>query len=80
MEFLVYRRADSVLLVVPAMFRPPLACRRAGPLAFAEVCDIDLEAFTPDVVEALSTEGFACIRGPDWATLAELHPEIAEDA
>lgn len=70
MEFLVFKRTDGALVVVPAMFQPPLACRGDGPLTFAAVCDIDLDAFTPDVVAALSADGYACIRGPDWALLA----------
>ena len=71
MEFLVFRRTDSALVVVPAMFQPPLACRRDGILTFAAVCDIDLDAFTPDVVAALSADGYACVRGPDWNLLAD---------
>lgn len=71
MEFLVFRRTDSALVVVPAMFEPPLACRRDGMLTFAAVCDIDLDAFTPDVVAALSAHGYACVRGPDWNLLAD---------
>jgi hypothetical protein len=52
------------------MFQPPVACRREGALTFAAVCDIDLDAFTPDVVTALALDGYACIRGPDWEMLA----------
>jgi len=81
MEFLVFRRTDSALVVVPAMFQPPLACRRHGALTFAAVCDIDLDAFTPDVMTALALDGFACIRGPDWALLADaMSVEDAQDA
>ena len=78
MEFLVFRRADSALVVVPAMFEPPLASRRDG-LAFTAVCDIDLDAFTPDVIEALERDGFACIRGPDWQALAAAGDFAMED-
>lgn len=70
MDFLVFRRTDSALIVVPAMFQPPLACRRDGLLTFAAVCDIELDAFTADVVESLSTDGYACVRGPDWNLVA----------
>ncbi|MFZ5657003.1 MAG: hypothetical protein ACOY37_08115 [Pseudomonadota bacterium] len=66
MEFLVFRRTDGALVVVPAMFHPPLASRRGGLLTFDSVCDIDLDALSPDVVAALAQDGFACLRGPDW--------------
>ena len=78
MEFLVFRRADSALVVVPAMFEPPLASRRDG-LVFTAVCDIDLDAFTPEVIEALERDGFACIRGPDWQALAAAGDFAMED-
>lgn len=66
MEFLVFRRTVGALLVVPAMFHPPLASQRGSPLTFDSVCDFDLDALSPDVVAALAQDGFACIRGPDW--------------
>lgn len=70
MELLVFRRTDSALVVVPAMFQPPLACRRDGLLVFSAVCDIEVDDFTDDVVAALARDGFAVVRGPDWDLLA----------
>ena len=78
MEFLVFRRADSALVVVPAMFQPPLTSRGEG-LTFAAICDIDLDAFAPEVLEALERDGFACIRGPDWQALAAAGDFAMED-
>ena len=48
-------------------------------LAFTAVCDIDLDAFTPEVIEALERDGFACIRGPDWQALAAAGDFAMED-
>lgn len=79
MEFLVFQRTDSALLVVPAMFQPPMACRRDGALQFYAVCDIDLDTFTPEVIAALHQDGFACIRGPDWEVLANIVGQADEE-
>ena len=85
MEFLVFRRTDSVLVVVPSMFQPPLSSRQGGTLSFAGVCEVEIGDFTPDVVAALTQDGFACIPGPDWDVIAGiesrlLKAEEAEDA
>ena len=80
MEFLVFSRADSALLVVPALFQPPLACRRTSSITLAAVCDLELDDFAPDVVAALARDGFASIRGPDLERVADaICLEVAAD-
>lgn len=69
MEFLVFQRADSALIVVPALFQPPMACQRHGPVHLVGRCDLELEDFSPAVAAALAEEGFARVDGPDWAVL-----------
>lgn len=69
MEFLVFERADSALIVVPALFQPPLACQRQGPVHLVGRCDLELEDFSPAVAAALAEAGFANVDGADWLVL-----------
>ena len=69
MEFLVFQRADSALIVVPALFQPPLACQRQGPVHLVGRCDLELEDFSPAIATALAEAGFARVDGPDWHLL-----------
>ena len=69
MEFLVFQRADSALIVVPALFQPPLACQRHGPIHLVGRCDLELEDFSPSTAAALAEEGFARVEGADWHML-----------
>jgi len=69
MEFLVFRRTDSALLVVPAMFQPPLACGSPRDLQTLGRCDLDLDAFSPRIVADLGLQGFALIEDRDLEVL-----------
>jgi hypothetical protein len=69
MEFLVFQRADSALLVVPALFQPPLACQRQGPVRVIGRCEVDLERFSEAVATGLAQDGYASIAGADLAVL-----------
>ncbi|AXK73422.1 hypothetical protein DWG18_14800 [Lysobacter sp. TY2-98] len=71
MQFLVFRRTDRALVIVPAYQRPPAACLDHGSLRFAGVCDIALHDFVPGVGQTLRQHGYASIREPDWDALAE---------
>ena len=69
MEFLVFQRTSSALIVVPAVFQPPLACQRQGPIQLVGRCDPELDDFSPFVAAALAQDGFAQVHGEDWLLL-----------
>lgn len=78
MEFLVFQRADSALLVVPALFEPPLACQRAGAAHAIGRCDIELDGFSPAVADAPAARGYASAVGDDLLTLrSRMSPTVA---
>lgn len=90
MQFLVFRRADAALLVVPTVFQPPLVSRAGGELVPLGEYDLDLDALDPGVALDLGMQGYAVVRGEDWANLevalqltarsgsAEARPEAPE--
>lgn len=69
MQFLVFQRADSALLVVPALFQPPLATRAEGALAPLGTCDLELEQLNPSVADSLARHGYAVVEGQEWSSL-----------
>jgi hypothetical protein len=75
MKFLVFRRADSALVVVPSMFQPPLACGGPHELQAVGHCYLDLDAFSASAITELGIHGFALIDGADLVMLhAHLQP------
>ena len=76
MEFVIFERADSALLVVPAMFKAPLGCGDLQQLRPLGRCDVELEDFSPDVVASLGLHGFAQIQGDDLARIRPLLQRI----
>jgi hypothetical protein len=69
MQFLVFKRADSALLVVPSLFQPPLATRTEGPLVALGVCELDVDRLDPAITAELGRHGYAVVYGDDWAAL-----------
>lgn len=69
MKFLLFRRADSALVVVPSLFQPPLASRSGGALQPVGECDLDLDALNPRIAFELGQHGFALLQGEEWAAL-----------
>lgn len=69
MEFLVFQRADCALVVVPALFQPPIACQRQGPIHLIGRVDLELDDFSAEVASALAANGFAHVHGADWLLL-----------
>ena len=69
MDFLVFQRADSALVVVPALFQPPIACQRRGPIHLIARCGLELDDFSESVAAALARDGFADVHGTDWLLL-----------
>lgn len=78
MEFLVFQRADSALIVVPALFQPPLACQRQGAVHLVGRCDLELDDFSPAVAAALADAGFAHVEGADWLILKPRLQKVRE--
>lgn len=76
MDFLVFQRADSALIVVPALFQPPLACQRQGPVHLVGRCELDLDDFSAAVAAALAQDGFARVDGEDWQRLRGRLPSL----
>jgi hypothetical protein len=79
MEFIIFERADSALLVVPALFQPPVACGRDGPLRVLGRCDVEIEDFSPRVAAELAAAGFAHVEGADWALLRPFLHDVPAD-
>lgn len=77
MEFVVFERADSALLIVPAMFRAPVSCGDTHELRTVGRCDIELGTFSPRVVTELGLHGFASVDGAD---LEHLRPHLRPGA
>lgn len=69
MQFLLFKRSDSALLVVPSLFQPPLATRAEGPLVALGVCELDVDRLDPAVTAELRRHGYAVVYGVDWAAL-----------
>lgn len=65
MDFVIFRRADSALLVVPALFQPPIACTLGGPMQRLGHCDLEIERFSPRVAAQLAEAGFALVTDDD---------------
>lgn len=65
MEFVIFQRADSALLVVPALFQPPISSQASGPIHAVGRCDVELDDFSPAVAASLSEKGFAEIDDGD---------------
>lgn len=80
MEFIIFERADSALLVVPALFQPPVACGRGAALRIVGRCDVEIEDFSPRVAAELADAGFAHVEGDDWAVLQPFLRDMHADA
>lgn len=65
MEFFVYERIDSALLVVPALFQLPVACQCEGTVRRVGCIDIDIDALSADVSQQLADHGYAVVAGDD---------------
>ena len=66
MEFLVFRSADRALVVLPALFQPPLACRRQGDIRLVGRCDVELDDIDPAIAGALARDGYARLDDAGW--------------
>lgn len=69
MEFLVFRRACSALIVAPAFFRPPVAFLRQWPVRLICRCDLELDEFSPPLAAEIAEHGFAVARDGDLQLL-----------
>jgi len=69
MQFNLFRRPDGALVVVPRLFKPPIALERAGGLRPIGTAHVELEHLTNDLVESIGVQGYAVASGPDEALL-----------
>lgn len=65
----VYRRSDGALVIVPALFQPPIALEREGALVLLGEADIGLAGLSDALVEQLGLHGYAIAGDVDAAAL-----------
>lgn len=82
MVFNVFRRPDGVLVIVPALFQPPIALEREGQLRALGEADVPLSVLTDALVEQLGVSEYAVADGVDAALLrtAAARPDMAPPA
>lgn len=65
----IYRRPDGALVIVPALFQPPIALEREGMLVLLGEADVELAGLSDAVVEQLGLQGYAVAGEVDAAIL-----------
>lgn len=65
----VYRRSDGALVIVPALFQPPIALEREGRLVLLGEADVELAGLSDALVEQLGLHGYAVAGEVDAAGL-----------
>ena len=66
MEFLVFRRTCTTLIVVPALFSPPAASHRQWPVRLVCSCEMDLDELSPPLRAHVAEHGFGVACDGDW--------------
>ncbi|MFC0679591.1 ATP-binding protein [Lysobacter korlensis] len=69
MKFLIFRRADSALLVVPQHFLAASGRGDGEPNASIDACEIDPDQLGDVIASQIRLHGFACVTHESWAAL-----------
>lgn len=61
----VFGRPDGTLVIVPALFQPPMVLEREGALRLLGQADVELSALSDSLVEQLGLSGYAVAGNAD---------------